>query len=60
MSYDDDELIRDLYGKCEVNLLPVRYTLQTKRNARELVISPDGVAVSSDGAGDEKPVGVAA
>ncbi len=60
MSYDDDELIRDLYGECEVNLLPVRYTLQTKRDARELIISPGNVAVSFDVAGDEKPLSVAA
>lgn len=60
MSYDDDELIRDLYGECGVNLLPVRYTLQTKRNARELIISPDNVAVSFDGAGDGKPLHAAA
>ncbi len=58
MSYDDDELIRDLYGECEVNLLPTRYTLQTKRKAHELIISPGGVAVPFNG--EEKPLSTAA
>lgn len=57
ISYDDDELIRDLYGECEVNLLSIRYTLQTKRKARELIISPGVVAVPFNRG--EKPLNTA-
>lgn len=40
MSYDDTDLIRQLYGMHRIDLLPIRYSLQTKRNARELLITP--------------------
>lgn len=45
MSYDDSSLVRDLYGKCKMALLPIRYTLQVKHSAQELIIAPDNIAV---------------
>ena len=41
LSYDDDVLIRDLYyHRCVFNL-PIRYSLQQKRSANELIIYSD-------------------
>ena len=45
MSYDDSHLIRDLYRRCKLSLLPIRYTLQTKRSENELIIAPKSVAM---------------
>jgi DNA adenine methylase len=45
MSYDDSELVRSLYKAYSVVALPIRYTLQAKRDAHELVIAPDNVAI---------------
>ncbi len=45
VSYDDNELVRTLYGNCRQVLLPIRYTLQEKRNACELIIAPCTVAL---------------
>ncbi len=45
MSYDDSDLVRGLYGKCKMALLPLRYTLQVKHFARELIIAPDNVHI---------------
>jgi len=43
MSYDDAELIRKLYAKHQIFNLPIRYSLQEKRSAKELVIAPHHV-----------------
>lgn len=40
MSYDDSDLVRELYAPCKQSLLPIRYTLQEKRTANELIIAP--------------------
>ncbi len=40
MSYDDNELVRSLYFQCQRSLLPIRYSLQKKRTANELMIAP--------------------
>lgn len=45
MSYDDTDLIRRLYACQGVQRLPIRYSLQNKRSARELLISPSHVAI---------------
>ena len=45
MSYDDSELVRSLYSSCNRALLPIRYTLQEKRSANELIISPNRLVV---------------
>lgn len=47
MSYDDSELVRELYKTYKMAILPIRYTLQAKRSAHELVIAPENVAVPS-------------
>lgn len=43
MSYDDTNLIRDLYKQYQICLLPIRYSLQKKYATRELVIAPERV-----------------
>jgi DNA adenine methylase len=40
VSYDDDQLVRSLYAEQKLSLLPIRYTLQEKRTANELIIAP--------------------
>ena len=40
MSYDDAPLIRNLYASRQLAHLPIRYSLQEKRFAKELIISP--------------------
>lgn len=40
MSYDDSDLIRDLYSERQLAKLPIRYSLQDKRAAKELIIAP--------------------
>jgi hypothetical protein len=45
MSYDDTELIRELYFEQQLGELPIRYSLQNKRNANELLIAPLYVAI---------------
>lgn len=40
MSYDDSKLVRELYKSCACYNLPIRYSLQDKRDASELVICP--------------------
>ena len=47
MSYDDSDLVRNLYGECQMVLLPVRYTLQVKHSAQELIIAPDNIVIPS-------------
>ena len=43
MSYDDANFIRSLYAKCEISDLSLKYSLQRKRQAREILISPSHV-----------------
>lgn len=45
MSYDDSDLVRLLYVEHNQFYMPIRYSLQAKRSARELVIAPKHVAV---------------
>lgn len=40
VSYDDSALIRTLYEGHQIDLLPIRYSLQSKRSAQELLIAP--------------------
>ena len=40
VSYDDAPLIRSLYEQHQIDLLPIRYSLQNKRSAQELLIAP--------------------
>lgn len=40
VSYDDAPLIKSLYADEQINLLPIRYSLQSKRAAQELLIAP--------------------
>ncbi|MBI4553894.1 MAG: DNA adenine methylase [Candidatus Latescibacteria bacterium] len=40
MSYDDSELVHELYAGHKIALMPIRYTLQKKRSTRELIIAP--------------------
>lgn len=47
MSYDDSALVRELYQPCKMATLAIRYTLQAKRSAHELIIAPDNVVVPS-------------
>ena len=47
MSYDDSDLVRELYQPCKMAMLPIRYTLQAKRSAHELIIAPNNVMVPS-------------
>ena len=41
MSYDDSKFVKDLYTKCVISHIPIRYTLQRKRDAREFLIAPE-------------------
>lgn len=45
MSYDDSDLVRELYAGHKVALMPIRYSLQEKRSARELIIAPHRLGV---------------
>jgi DNA adenine methylase len=45
MSYDDSDLVRGLYSEHKIKLMPIRYTLQQKRSARELIVAPHRLAV---------------
>ena len=38
VSYDDSSVIRNLYGFCNMFSLPLKYSLQSKRKAEELLI----------------------
>ena len=46
MSYDDAELIREIYAEMKMDAQPIRYSLQNKRTARELIITPHHVVIS--------------
>lgn len=45
MSYDDSDLIRGLYHKQNLFKLPIRYSLQEKKSASELIISPPAMTL---------------
>jgi len=47
MSYDDTPLVRDLYVNQQIFSLPIRYSLQKKRTAEELIIAPHRLALPS-------------
>ena len=40
MSYDDTKVVRELYCDQQLTSLPIQYSLQTKRSAKELIIAP--------------------
>ena len=40
MSYDDTDFVRNLYSGCEISALSLEYSLQRRRTAEELLISP--------------------
>ena len=43
MSYDDTDYIRRLYAACEVSIFYLQYSVQRRRKAQELLISPPQV-----------------
>lgn len=43
VSYDDALLVRELYAEYQMSALPIRYSLQHKRAAQELLIAPHRV-----------------
>ena len=45
MSYDDADFIRDLYADCDISQLSLQYSLQRKRQAKELLIAPARVRI---------------
>ena len=45
MSYDCSDLVLRLYVHQKIAFLPIRYSLQEKRDARELIISPESLAI---------------
>ena len=40
LSYDDTPLVQALYANQQVQTIPLKYSLQKKRSARELIIAP--------------------
>jgi DNA adenine methylase len=47
MSYDDTVFIRKHYSTKRLSKLPIKYSLQSKRNAQELLISPENLFIPS-------------
>ncbi|MDQ2731417.1 MAG: hypothetical protein M3Y56_07145, partial [Armatimonadota bacterium] len=45
MSYDDSNLVRSLYRSHVLSVMSIRYSLQEKRSARELIIAPYHLSV---------------
>lgn len=45
MSYDDAALIREIYSEQQLSSQPIRYSLQDKRTASELIIAPHHVVL---------------
>lgn len=58
LSYDDTQLVRELYRDMHVFTLPIQYSLQAKRKAQELIISPQHLTLprSCFVNGNEHPV----
>lgn len=48
MSYDDDEIVRHFYSRLRISKLALIYSLQVKRLAHELIISPRHLKVPSE------------
>ncbi len=49
VSYDDAALIRSLYAMHKIAPLPIRYSLQSKRTAQELLIAPHNLYLPISG-----------
>jgi DNA adenine methylase len=47
MSYDDSALVRTLYAAQKISVMSIQYTLQEKRSARELIITPNYLVTPS-------------
>jgi hypothetical protein len=47
MSYDDTDIVRELYSDQQLASIPIRYSLQTKRSAKELIIAPHRLTLPS-------------
>jgi DNA adenine methylase len=47
LSYDDTPLVQGLYADQQVQAMPLKYSLQKKRSARELIIAPLHLALPS-------------
>jgi DNA adenine methylase len=45
MSYDDTSLVRALYVDHQIAKVPIRYSLQEKRPAQELIVAPHSVTL---------------
>lgn len=45
MSYDDADLVRELYSEQQLSSQPIRYSLQDKRTANELIVAPHHIAL---------------
>ena len=43
VSYDDTDYIRDIYSDCKISNMTLEYSLQKRRTAQELLISPSHV-----------------
>lgn len=54
MSYDDAPFIRDLYATCTISHLSLQHSLQQKKQARELLITPSHVMIPSPVASIER------
>ena len=54
MSYDDASFIRDLYANCAISHFLLQYSLQRKRQARELLITPSPVRLPASVASIDK------
>ena len=50
MSYDDTDFIRKLYAACDISRVPLRYSLQRRRKAQELLIAPSHVLLADSAA----------
>ena len=46
MSYDDTDFIRNMYSTSVISTLPLEYSLQRRRKAKELLISPSHVLLA--------------
>jgi hypothetical protein len=47
MSYDDTKVVRELYRDQQLTSLPIHYSLQKKRSAKELIIAPHRLTLPS-------------
>ena len=49
VSYDDTPLVRQLYSDHQLVPLPIRYSLNIKRSAQELLIAPNRLYLPAAG-----------